>query len=488
MGLLRPAAGAQFRNKEVIVVAGLLPFTLVMKSLRSGALLAVLAVAGSAVLPLPSASAVSPPEVSASVETSLRSAGYVVERGQVDFFRQSDCQQLASCYGNNPASPYGLFFLPPAPGEVQYPLATAFQRGPLRAAWKLRPDEAVLFVGNTPPESRYFSFRSYVFERQGKELFASLGDPVNHRTIAAGGQPFASPVATISTGDKALDQVLRNHLVSAGLSSTRINSDVMPPAKARFGLGSEGDTFTMLLRTGLFAEQGAGDRYLASSGASVYRIRPATPRTPTPAATPVARKGGTGSSENGLRTALDSVEASTRSQNSRYRLTAVPSAPIGRNGETCLSNYTTCLGDNPDALYTANVPVLLGPTESVIVYGVNHTRTQKATYTSLSLTTSDDKVGWGSVIDHQLVGSARAYLPTGHRDADTMFAYRIARQCNGAPYCYQVPAAIGVDQRITVVVRAYLEPGTNTAPHSSETLRARVLKINPEGPCRLRAC
>src|SRR5262245_27159274 len=121
---------------------------------------------------------------------ALIARGYVVQVGQLRFFSVKDCLALSQCYGNNPVSPYGVYCLPPAPGEhinlTGEPPCPA--DGSLHWTWRLREDENLVFVGQTPPPVQYFSFRSYVFSRQGwfgrRALFASLGDSLNLQVIS----------------------------------------------------------------------------------------------------------------------------------------------------------------------------------------------------------------------------------------------------------------------------------------------------------------
>jgi hypothetical protein len=113
--------------------------------------------------------------------TALTQRGYVVQAGQVRFFQPEDCLALENCAGNNPSSPYGLYCLPAAPDET---VAKTYEspcppESNLRWVWRLRPDEAVVFLGKTPPEARYFSFRSYLFSRQGWFRFRLGGTRVH---------------------------------------------------------------------------------------------------------------------------------------------------------------------------------------------------------------------------------------------------------------------------------------------------------------------
>src|SRR5690606_30525328 len=75
----------------------------------------------------------------------LQRAGYDVQPGVVRAFRIEDCAQLPSCFGNNATSPYGLWWLPPAPG-TEPPSTEAMglppdDRGRL-PGWALDADEA----------------------------------------------------------------------------------------------------------------------------------------------------------------------------------------------------------------------------------------------------------------------------------------------------------------------------------------------------------
>ena len=94
---------------------------------------------------------------------------------------------LPSAYGNNPTTKYLIYFVPPAPGyEVDERISgltnTLGIGGNTTPFWNLGPDEAVVFVGRTPPECRYFSYDNYVIHRTvGNErrwVFANFADPI----------------------------------------------------------------------------------------------------------------------------------------------------------------------------------------------------------------------------------------------------------------------------------------------------------------------
>ena len=97
--------------------------------------------------------------------------------------------------------------------------------------------------------------------------------------------------------------------------------------------------------------------------------------------------------------------------------------------------------------------------EYVIVYGVNHYKTGKAAYTSFSAYVepvfgTGREIGLGTVSDPAFDAdgnpgdSARRYLGPDdpyYKYADMLYAWKIARHCNGEPYCLEVGAPKDID-------------------------------------------
>ena len=127
--------------------------------------------------------------------------------------------------GNNPTTKYLTYFVPPAPGhkvpELFSQIATTLGvSANLSPFWNLGPDEAVIFVGRTPPECRYFSYDHYIVDRTyGNEtrwLFANLADTVNNLVIntegtpnGSSGNPFNQTTIIVATADRGIDQRIR---------------------------------------------------------------------------------------------------------------------------------------------------------------------------------------------------------------------------------------------------------------------------------------
>jgi len=99
---------------------------------------------------------------------ALEKDGFTVQEGKlgpVDLIKMYSVGFLPTAGGNNPSTKYLGYFVPPAPGHVVDPALAEYSKalglsGNTTNYWNLRPDEAVVFVGRTPPECRYFSFDS----------------------------------------------------------------------------------------------------------------------------------------------------------------------------------------------------------------------------------------------------------------------------------------------------------------------------------------
>jgi hypothetical protein len=435
-------------------------------------------------------------DIAARLVVALTRGGYIVQTGELRFFGVEDCLALPQCYGNNPSSPYGVYCLPPGPGErgdqaVKPPCPADAS---LRWAWRLREDEALIFIGQTPPAAQYFSFRSYVFSRRGwlgrRELFASLGDSLNLKVISttgtpdgAAGDPFDRATVVITTADRRLDARLRQWLASSGAPEEMANTDVIPRGLTRMGTTSDSDEFVMLMRVAQFADAAAGQRYTRTPPATVLRVTPPTPWPIEPLPLPAERPRGTETSEAWLKPALvlliDAVRAKYLGAEIEHRRMRTPRL----SGLTCLKRHTPCFGDNADAVYSVSLPTRLtdDPRDFLIVVGVQHETTGKATSTSLAVYHTPRLMGIAAVTGDALLHSADRYLPT-HPQRRYLYAYKFARDCQGEPYCSEVsqgPLGVPLATRLNLVERAYLEPKTHTGPLAAQIVPPHVLHVCP---------
>ena len=103
------------------------------------------------------------------------------------------------------------------------------------------------------------------------------------------------------------------------------------------------------------------------------------------------------------------------------------------------------LGVTRDTNYLATYPTFMlreNVNEFVIVYGVNHQATGKATYASVGAYADWDRwFGIGTKLSTEFGDSARDYLPVAQfpdPDIDMLYAIKVARNCMGEDHCLQI--------------------------------------------------
>jgi len=427
---------------------------------------------------------------------ALELDGFIVQEGKFESFDiigLYDAGYLDSCYGNNPSTPYMLCFLPPPPGQKainEYEGDADTLDNETLSDFRLRSDEALLFIGRTPPECKYFSFRSYVYDRyfpeegKRKRIFASLGDPLNLMTIKTDGDsPFnASTIIVMAADEMINDRVITAGIV-AGFPESIMNSDVIPPQLVRMGLDQDDDKFLMLTRLAFFEDQEAGKEYMNGTAAKVFRLTPETlPNTTEPYGTPALRVRGTGNtSELDLTSTLDELRVAILQENEGASITELTTQVWLYEGYDALQRGIDVIGENRDTSYLRTDNFTLGTNEFLIVYGVNHAMTGRATYCNFGVYGADILNGVGAVADMDLTGTADRYLP-GNTLAKYLYVYKVSRNCTESN-CLVVPwgvkaHGIELDQPAFVGFRAYLEEATKSGPSWSEIVYDRVIKFS----------
>ena len=457
---------------------------------------------------------------------ALEVDGFTVQQGGLgffDFMKLYDSGVLPSVYGNNPATKYLLYLVPPASGhEVTGTISEIIQflgvNSKVTPFWSLRPDEAVVFVGRTPPECRYFSLDQFLMERtygdETRWIFAPFGDTVNNMVINTEGTPDGSPgnpydqtTIVVSTADKGIDQRIRAAAQNAGYSEGIINTLVLPSAMLNLGVENDSDTFAVFIRGSLFADEQAGNDYIDNKPAAVFRITPNESAEPDPYDMPEIRVQGTGTTEFDLMDDLEELRIAILDRYADLNATELPTS-IGLNaGTDYIQTGFDGYGPTNDALYLwTATQTIASPTppfpdlsqyysylqdspitlandtnEFIIVYGVNHVATGKATYQNFVPYGADIWNGVGMITDQDFNGTAEEYLPD-NPDAKYLYVYKIARNCEGDPHCYELPYGRGgygidLDQPLFIAWRMYLEEATKTGPSYSEIVYDRAIKF-----------
>jgi hypothetical protein len=460
---------------------------------------------------------------------ALEKDGFTVQQGGLGWFNGIELYDLGvlpSAYGNNPATKYLTYFVPPAPGhtvpEQFSKIARAIGlKSNVSSFWNLGPDEAVVFVGRTPPECRYFSYDHYIVDRTyGNEtrwIFANLADTVNNLVInseetpnGTTGNPFNQTTIIVATADRGIDERIQAAALSAGYSGDIFNTQVLPSVILNMGLENSSDTFAIIIRPALIKDKKAGDDYINKTPATVFRITPNASTTLDPYNYPELRVRGTGITELDLMDDLEQLREAILLKNNDLNATELPTSIPFPVGIDAIQRGIDALIPDNDACYLWTVnqavfsptpsfpnlsqsypfvyhpPITLGndTNDFIIIYGVNHVATGKATYENFAIYGADIWNGVGAVNDADFNGTAEEYLPN-NPDAKYLYVYKVARNCDGDAHCFSVPYGQGsygihLNQPIYILWRLYLENATKTGPSYSEIVYDRAIKFDPK--------
>ena len=316
-----------------------------------------------------------------ALQTALEVDGFTVQEGKLETFdviAMYNAGIVPSCYGNNAQAPYMCCKLPEAPGqEATNTVSDAPIKPENRGLWadyRLRPDEAVVFIGKTPPQCSYFSYCSYIAlryfpeEGQARRVFGSLGDSLNNMVTAtegtpggAGGDVYEQYTVIICTADRGIDQRVRDALKAAGYSMDIVNTDVIPSGLVKMGLGEESDTFTFIHRLAFFNDEQAGEAYMGSAQGTVLRLTPQDGTQLNPFEVPEMRVRGTGdTSELDLQGALEELRQAILERYPDLQARRLETGIWELQGYDAIQRGTDALGDNNDAVYLRSDQFTLG--------------------------------------------------------------------------------------------------------------------------------
>ena len=425
----------------------------------------------------------------------------------VDLVKLYEAGKLGNAAGNNAGAPYrGVFAAIPDNVNItdvkdisnaQEKIETWLYSTPgLIQGWQLNPDEALVIVTKTPPECVYFSYCGFLFykyyekEKQRKWVWTSYNDPLNNLTIktsgtpnGAKGNPFNQDTIIIVTADKGIDQRIRSAAVSAGYSEDIINTYVTPSSMVKMGTGPECDTIVFGQRMALFADEKAGQEYVNAVSAAI-RVTPESQVELDPFPAPELRVRGTGKTEVDLQPALDDLRQAILAKHSSLSANELETSVWLPESYEAVQTETYVAGESRDTVYLRSDTFTLGddPDEFVIVYGVNHAASGKATYSNCSFYGEAGWNGVAGIYSTEYTGSAEEYLP-GNPLAKYLYVCKFARSCGTEKTCVVVPTGpeahgVKLDEPAFVAIRAYLEPATKVGPAYTELLYDRAIKFN----------
>jgi hypothetical protein len=456
----------------------------------------------------------------------LEREGFTVQEGHLGQIRLDDvcCIEDAPegfpCTYSNAANAYLAAYLPPSPGQVSEEIP--YLRDPAypdhAVAWRLRPDEAVVFVGLTPPPMRYYSFHTYrwfTLDEEGNRVrrWNNFGDQENHLTIhtagtpnGTSGDPFSTLTVRITAADRDIDAQVRQAARRAGYAPPHMNTEPIPQSLVRLGLDEDADIFVWVLRTAM-PEPGFEDAmasYRETPPVRIFRVTPnrdapVYPETSTdPFPIPGFRIHGTGQTEFDLIPAVWDLRKGILAEHSDLEAQELMSRQWLFYGLHHMAVNDDGLGPSTDALYLRTDSFgTLEEDEFVIAYGVNHHQAGKATYMNVAMYGLTKQIAADNVDDEQLAGSAADYLGADYPDVGKLYTYKFARNCHGETNCYEVPygccsyqgteycmgepcspGMASIEEGI-MVYRLYLDPLSKTGPDPSEIIFDSAIKFSP---------
>jgi hypothetical protein len=363
--------------------------------------------------------------------------------------------------------------------------------------YRLRPDEAIVFIGKTPPECTYYSYQSFQYYHyypvagKFRKTFANVGDTLNFMTIKTNGSgpedSFDKATIIISTADRGIDERVRAAAESAGYPQEIINTEVLPSAMLRLGTNKQDDAMAFLHRMYSFKDPQAGSAYMNNLSGIVLRITPNESASLDPYPVPKLRVRGTGNtSELDLMPALNDLRQAILQKYGMENATELSTHLWLTEGYDAMQRGLNVIGVTRDTAYLNSTPFTLGdaPGEFLIVYGVNHAAIGKAIYSNLAIYGLKLENGVVGVNNSRLAGTAEEYLPDNPA-ARYLYVWKLARRCDNASFCTEVPygqksRGIELDETASMNFRAYIEKETAVGPDNSEMAYDRVILFRPQ--------
>lgn len=252
------------------------------------------------------------------------------------------------------------------------------------------------------------------------------------------------------------------------------------------GLSKGADYFSFLARTAEYIDEEACQAYLKNPEVRAFRITPKNQTALDPFPTPELRRRGTGTNEMDLMPAVEDLRKAILVRYSEYDVKELQTEQMLPEAYDSVQSNKNCLGESRDTTYLRTIvddEFLLtdDPDDFLIVYGVNHYATGKAIYSNFVAYRAQYYNGVASVNNDNdtFAGSAAVYIP-GHEKEKYLYAWKIARNANGDPYCVEVPTgpqAYGVPltDKLFTGFRSYVETATKVGPAYNEIIFDRVI-------------
>lgn len=422
---------------------------------------------------------------------ALSQQNYIVQQGSIDLVNAIELYMAdyqADCNGNNANYPYLWPQAPPCPDSSFVPSIPLF--------YTMRPDEAFVLIGNTPPECMYYSYRSYLYNRYYDDvtphrvkIFASLGDTKSLYNMSEGRivpDPFNRFFMLISAADSNTVATIKACALSAGISENDIYVDVMPIDTLHMGLGVKADWFSFLHRAVLFSDSNAHNQYVNNPPLEFLRITPVDSAANAFYPFPTLRVRGTDTTEFHLNNGLDQLRQEiVNSYIADYDTINLPSYQWIPEGFVAIATRFNARGENRDALYLRTDFFHFFRNDIIVVFGANHAKTNKAVYCNAGIVGAEAINGLGGVNSLQFGGTAQTFLSDSIL-ADSFYVWKFARTQLDSQTFVVPPDSnnnyTGIDYGALalMVFRSYVEPATKVGPIASELILDQAILFRPK--------
>ena len=413
--------------------------------------------------------------------------GEITLTNAIDVF---DAGYTTDCNGNNAGFPYFVIQAPPSGRTDQY------QQAPI--AFQLDQDEAIVAVGYTPPEVKYYSYRSYLVNRYYQDtntrdkIYASLGDTINNYNLAEswGDEVYQHPFMIVSTGNQQVYEQIRDRAVKSGIPEENIFLDIIPADLFNFGLDSSADAFNFLHRASVFANKDEEEAYRNNPTMEIMRVTPRTVQDKATLEQAALQTRGTGVSEQEqdprLSATLEQLYRAILTKHASGKsATRLDTSVWLEEGNQAIADGTNVLGETRDTLYTWTDTFQFNEDDLIVVFGVNHQKTGKSVYSNVSCYGAEYSNGFGGITNFMYQGSAREYLPDIDPElADMFYVWKFARSDPGDGTTYVVNQDVnhdytGIDygDEVFMAYRSYIDLPTTVGTILGEIVRDQAVLI-----------
>lgn len=428
--------------------------------------------------------------------------GYTVGEGLFSFATYEHCcEPDVNCLGNNPSTPYGMIALPEAPEQGSPDVDSFWMWGSLpdpslSRSFRMRADEAIVWIGTMPPKSKYFSYRSSIATRQNPSgqrdlVLGSLGPSLNQLVVADDlgvetDEVWGRPMAIVTAADYGAEDSAVQWLIAAGFAPSEIHRDRISALDTRLGLSPASDTLMGVVRVAVSDDPEAFALW-QQQGAQVLRLTPPDERASAPMSREPMPERGEESTELPWLQALLDLDAAIRARWPEI----TPRTPEMLAGFTetfvCIDDLS-CYGDIRDRYATRTLDVRLPDDAAfLLTFGVNHELAGKSAYSNVAVMTFDNRVGVAAFESPQMPGTARPYLGDDYPLVDDLYAWVISRDCSrfSDVACLEIEDTCPhpePGEAFYITSRMYLDPSTGAAAGDGEILTDRVLEFIEASP------